>query len=79
MTIKPFVPKKLPVKVIHENFLKEITNAHRAISSLNASISHLPNPKIFGRTVQTKEAVLSSKIEGTQASLNEVFEYEANW
>ncbi|MCK5211452.1 Fic family protein [Candidatus Parcubacteria bacterium] len=77
MPIKPFIPRKLPLKISYENVIKEIINAHRAIAGLNASLSHLPNPKILGRTMQTKEAVLSSRIEGTQASLNEVFEYEA--
>ena len=77
MTIKPFVPKQLPLKLNYGKIIKEITAAHRAIAGLNISLSHLPNPKILGRTMQTKEAVLSSKIEGTQASLGEVFEHEA--
>lgn len=77
MPDKPFIPRKLPIKISYENIIKEITDAHRAIAGLNISLSHLPNPKILGRTMQTKEAVLSSKIEGTQASLSEVFEYEA--
>jgi Fic family protein len=77
MQTKPFIPKKLPPKINYENLIQEITNAHRAIASLDASLSHLPNPKILGKTMQTKEAVLSSKIEGTRASLNEVLEHEA--
>lgn len=77
MSIKPFIPRKLPLEINYGKAIKEITDAHRAIAGLNASLSHLPNPKILGRTMQTKEAVLSSKIEGTRATLNEVFEYEA--
>lgn len=74
---QPFVPPKLPIKIDYTNLIGYITRAHRAIASLNSLLSHLPNPELLGRTMQTKEAVLSSKIEGTQATLNEVFEYEA--
>ncbi|MEA3453053.1 MAG: Fic/DOC family N-terminal domain-containing protein [Patescibacteria group bacterium] len=77
MTKKPFIPTKLPVKVNYDNLIEDITKAHRAIASLNALLSRLPNPELLGRTMQTKEAVLSSKIEGTEASINEVFEFEA--
>ena len=38
----------------------------------------LPNPDLFVAAYVRKEAVLSSQIEGTQASLLDVFEYEAN-
>ncbi len=77
MSKKSFIPEKLPVKVNYDSLIKEITKAHRALASLDALISHLPNPELLGRTMQTKEAVLSSKIEGTQATINEVFEFEA--
>lgn len=77
MPKKIFIPSKLPVKIDYENLIKEITKAHRAIASLDALLLHLPNPKLLGRTMKAKEAVLSSKIEGTQATINEVFEFEA--
>jgi len=77
MNKKPFIPLKLPVKINYEPLIGNITKAHRAIASLNSLLSALPNPNLLGRTMQTKEAVLSSKIEGTQATLNEVLEYEA--
>ena len=77
MSKQPFVPPKLPIKIDYTNLIGHITKAHRAIASLNSLLSHLPSPELLGRTMQTKEAVLSSKIEGTQATLNEVFEYEA--
>jgi Fic family protein len=38
----------------------------------------LPNPDLFLFMYVRKEAVLSSQIEGTQASLIEVLEYENN-
>lgn len=77
MDKKPFNPLKLPVKINYEPLIGHITKAHRAIASLNSLLNALPNPNLLGRTMQTKEAVLSSKIEGTQATFNEVLAYEA--
>lgn len=77
MQIKPHNLKKLPVKIDYDSLISKITEAHRAIASLDALLGTLPNPALLGRTMQTKEAVLSSKIEGTQATINEVWEYEA--
>lgn len=73
----PFIPTKLPVKIDYEPLIGHITKAHRAIASLDSLLSALPNPSLLGRTMQTKEAVLSSQIEGTQATLNEVLAHEA--
>ncbi len=77
MSKKPFIPPKLPVKIDYEPLIGHITKAHRAIASLNSLLSALPNPSLLGRTMQTKEAVLSSQIEGTQATLNEVLARDA--
>lgn len=76
MTKSPFVPPKLPPKIDYEPLIGHIAKAHRAIASLDALLSALPNPGLLGRTLQTKEAVLSSQIEGTQATLYEVLKYE---
>ena len=77
MAKQPFIPPKLPATIDYNPLINHITKAHRAIASLDALLTTLPNPKLLGRTLQTKEAVLSSKIEGTQASMNDVFAYEA--
>lgn len=77
MSKKPFNPPKLPVKVDYEPLIGHITKAHRAIAGLNSLLSALPNPSLLGRTMQTKEAVLSSQIEGTQATLDEVLARDA--
>ncbi len=76
MSKKPFIPPKLPIKIDYEPLIGHITKAHRAIAGLDALLSALPNPSLLGRTLQTKEAVLSSQIEGTQATLDEVLAYE---
>lgn len=77
MAKNPHIPEKLPVKVEYQELLTEITKAHGSLARLDAMISQLPNPTLLERTFLTKEAVLSSQIEGTQATIKEVFEYEA--
>lgn len=77
MVKKPFDLPELPVKINYEPLIKHITKAHRAIAGLDALLGALPNPNLLGRTMQTKEAVESSKIEGTQATINEVLAHEA--
>lgn len=77
MSTKPFNLAKLPVKIDYNQLVGKLTEAHRAIASLDVLLETLPNPALLGRTMQTKEAVLSSKIEGTQATINEVLGYEA--
>lgn len=44
---------------------------------MDSLLSALPNPSLLGRTMQTKEAVLSSQIEGMQATLDEVLACDA--
>lgn len=72
-----FVPEKLPVKIDYMKFISDISKAHIAIARFDSLLSQLPNPNFLERTFVTKEAVLSSQIEGTQATLEEVFKHEA--
>lgn len=77
MDKKPFNLPLLPPKIDYEPLIDHIIKAHRAIAGLDSLLGALPNPNLLGRTMQTKEAVESSKIEGTQATINEVLAYEA--
>lgn len=54
-----------------------LSAADRALGRLDGSILALPNPELFVFMYVRKEAVLSSQIEGTQASLSDVLELEA--
>ncbi len=54
-----------------------LSQADRALGRLDGSTDSLPNPDLFVVMYVRKEAVLSSQIEGTQASLAEVLELEA--
>lgn len=55
----------------------KIRRAHEALARLQAKMSSLPNPNLILRTLDRREAVRSSQIEGTNAEVDHVFEYEA--
>ena len=48
-----------------------------AVARYDGVLSAIPNPDILLTPLTTQEAVLSSRIEGTQATMGEVFEFEA--
>ena len=77
-TVQPFQAKLLPLKNIDwEAILPYIGEVHRSVSNFDSLVKNLPNPELLIAPLETREALDSSKIEGTQASLQEVFEYEA--
>ena len=55
-----------------------LSAADRALGRLDGSTEVLPNPDLFLAMYVRQEAVLSSQIEGTQASLVDILEYEAD-
>lgn len=78
---KAFVPASLPPAQalrIDDELLTLLSKADRALGRLDGSTEALPNPDLFVMMYIRKEAVLSSQIEGTQASLAEILEVEAN-
>ena len=77
---KAFVPKGLPPDPaigIDNEMLTLLSQADRALGRLDGSTEMLPNPDLFVFMYVRKEAVLSSQIEETQASLMDVLEFEA--
>ncbi len=77
---KAFVPSALPPAppiAMDDDLWERLSKADRAIGRLDGSTEALPNPNLFVMMYVRKEAVLSSQIEGTQASLAEVLEMEA--
>lgn len=75
-----FIPKPLPPDpsvTIDDEMLSLLSQADRALGRLDGSTEALPNPDLFVFMYVRKEAVLSSQIEGTQASLIDVLEFEA--
>jgi Fic family protein len=75
-----FIPTALPpVPNIqyHGELQALLSKADRALGRLDGSIQTLPDPDMFVLMYVRKEAVLSSQIEGTQSSLNDLLEAEA--
>ena len=77
MSKPPFDLPKLPSKIDYARLVANIAKAHASIARLDGLLSNVVNPRLLSRTFITKEAVMSSQIEGTQATLSEVFEHEA--
>lgn len=74
-----FIPKPLPPDppLIYDDELNNLVEkANRALGRLDGATYILPNPDLFLYMYVKKEAVLSSQIEGTQASLADLLEYE---
>ncbi len=77
-TMKPFIPQKLPLESTQwEPLIPALGRANRALAYYDGVLKGLPNPELLLSPLTTQEAVLSSKIEGTQASLSDVLKYEA--
>jgi Fic family protein len=55
-----------------------LSKADRDLARLDGITTVLPNPDLFIAMYVKKEALLSSQIEGTQASLEGVLEFEAD-
>ena len=54
-----------------------LSEADRALGRLDGSVNTLPHPDLFVYMYVRKEAVLSSQIEGTQSSLQDLLAEEA--
>lgn len=59
--------------------MPHIGEAIRALSNYNGFLPTLPNPDVLLSPILTKEAVLSSRIEGTQVTLDEVLKHDAGF
>lgn len=57
--------------------IPQLGPAAAAIARYDGMLSAVPNASVLLAPLTTQEAVLSSRIEGTQATMGEVFEYEA--
>ena len=75
----PYVPEPLPPAGIdRESHIPQIASANRALARYDGILQAVPNPGILLSPLLTQEAVLSSRIEGTRASLEDVLRFEAN-
>lgn len=77
---KAFIPKPLPPNPpikMNADMINLLARASQALGKLDGTTEILPNPNLFVAMYVRKEAVLSSQIEGTQASLIDVLQYES--
>ena len=73
-----FIPNVLPPSFEWDNILvSSLSRADHILGMLSREGEQLPNPHLLMRPFITREAVLSSKIEGTQATLGEMLAQEA--
>lgn len=77
--MKPYEPENLPIADIDwVGHLPAISRATAALSRYDGMLQSIVNPAVLLSPLTAQEAVLSSRIEGTQASMEEVLEYEAD-
>ena len=77
---RAFIPNALPPNpdIAFDGELRTLlSNADRDIARLDAISTLLPNPDLFVAMYVRHEAVLSSQIEGTQSTLEDVLAFEA--
>lgn len=73
-----FVPHPLPPKLTWSpGLVTALSDADRALGELSGLGRSMPNPHLLIVPFIRREAVLSSRIEGTQASLSDLYAYEA--
>jgi Fic family protein len=73
-----FVPSPLPpVLSLSWEMVSGISRAERAVANLRGVGATLPNPYLLVAPFARREAVLSSRIEGTQASVGDLVAFEA--
>jgi Fic family protein len=74
----PYVPDTLPLTSLdYGRLIRHIGPANAALARYDGLLQSVINPSVMLSPLTNQEAVLSSKIEGTQATVDEVLEYEA--
>ncbi|MBA1334233.1 MAG: Cell filamentation protein Fic [Firmicutes bacterium] len=75
----PYVPQQLPLENLdYNNFVSLLSEANRNVARYDGLLGSIQNKYVFLSPLITQEAVLSSVIEGTQATFQEVLEFEAD-
>jgi Fic family protein len=77
--MKPYEPRTLPIDDVDwPAHVTMIGRANAALARYDGMIQNIVNPAVLLSPLTTQEAVLSSRIEGTQASMEEVLRFEAD-
>jgi Fic family protein len=75
----PFTPHTLPLDHLDwYEFVSLIGSAHAEVARFDTLLQTIPNAQLLLAPLTTNEAVLSSKIEGAQATLEDVYAFQAH-
>jgi Fic family protein len=74
---KPYHPPKLPITINASLIINELAEAHFELGELNGLHRNIPEPLLLLAPLTTKEAAVSSKIEGTRSTVRDVMLFEA--
>lgn len=77
MAYKSFKPSPLPPTPLIEidaDMLQKLVDANKSIALLEGLSSRIPNMDLFVSMYVRKEALMSSQIEGTQCTLDDIFD-----
>lgn len=69
---KPYIPVDFPPQLDADLLLKPIGDANSALSEFVGSLKAIENPSLLLHSFFSAEAVLSSRIEGTQTQLEDI-------
>jgi Fic family protein len=76
--MRPYVPDELPLKGLDfARLLPKVGPANAALARYDGLLQSIVNPGVLLSPLIQREAVSSSRIEGAQATVDEVLEYEA--
>src|SRR5207244_4360457 len=76
---KAFIPTPLPPELhMSDELLECLSSANISLGRLDTASYLLPNLDHIIAMYVRKEALLSSQIEGTEASLEDIFQYESH-
>ena len=76
--MKPYQPNSLPLEGLdYQRLFALVGEANAELARYDGLLQGVVNPSVMLAPLTNEEAVLSSKIEGTQATVDEVLEQEA--
>lgn len=77
--MRPAIPQHLPILTKSDwlALIPAMGRANRSLAEYNGMLRRLPNSSLLLSPLRLQEAVLSSRIEGTLATMSEVLQFEA--
>lgn len=67
-----------PTKIDYSIFIQELVKATDAVARFDQMLKNLHNTEILLAPLRNQEAVISSRIEGTISTMDEILQYEAD-